>query len=144
MVNTKQIGNLGEAAALHKLVQLGIPTYVQFGDNEAADYLIILDNKVFKLQIKASSIVKEGKIVFSTNHSTLHRKNGKRKCYSVDEVDAFICYNVLNEELYIIKNTGNYLTITFRLEAPKNNQNKNINLASNYLLTLDNLKRELS
>lgn len=39
------IGNVGEAKVLAKLVELQIPVYVQFGDNEPADYLILVDNR---------------------------------------------------------------------------------------------------
>lgn len=41
-MNSKNIGNVGEEFALAKLVELGIPVYQQFGDNEKADYLIIV------------------------------------------------------------------------------------------------------
>jgi hypothetical protein len=39
-MNTKQIGNIGEAKALGKFVEMMIPVYVSFGDNEKADLII--------------------------------------------------------------------------------------------------------
>ena len=33
-MNTKFIGNVGEAKTLSKFVELGIPVYIPFGDNE--------------------------------------------------------------------------------------------------------------
>lgn len=39
-MNTKQIGNIGEAKALCKFVEMTIPTYTSFGDNERADIVI--------------------------------------------------------------------------------------------------------
>ena len=54
-VNSKMIGNVGEAKVLAKLVELQIPVYVQFGDNEPADYLILVDNRPYKVQVKTST-----------------------------------------------------------------------------------------
>ena len=53
-MNSKRIGNVGEAYALAKLVEMGIPVYQQFGDNEPADYIILIDNKLLKVQVKSS------------------------------------------------------------------------------------------
>ena len=33
-MTTKQLGNIGEAKALAKFVELQIPVYIPFGDNE--------------------------------------------------------------------------------------------------------------
>ena len=48
-MNSKRIGNVGEAYALARLVEMGIPVYQQFGDNEPADYIILIDNKALKV-----------------------------------------------------------------------------------------------
>lgn len=141
--NTKLKGNLGEAQALATLVKLGIPVYLQFGDNEPADYLIIVNKHVFKIQVKASSSIKNGKIVFPLSTSQLHRGKSK-KIYSKDEVDAFICYDIPNDSLYVIKNSGKNATITFRLEKPKNHQTSNIHLASDFIFNFENLQKALS
>lgn len=47
-MNSKMIGNIGEAKILAKLVELQIPVYIQFGDNEPADYLILVNNNHIK------------------------------------------------------------------------------------------------
>lgn len=54
-MDTKRLGNIGEAKVLSALVELGIPVYFQFGDNEPADYIIIIDNSCLKVQVKTSS-----------------------------------------------------------------------------------------
>ena len=59
-MNSKRIGNIGEAAALMKFVEIGIPVYLPFGDNEKADLLVgelydicekILKNKKWWLKL---------------------------------------------------------------------------------------------
>lgn len=43
-MTTKQLGNIGEAKALAKLVSMNVPVYVSFGDNEKADLVENLIN----------------------------------------------------------------------------------------------------
>ena len=139
MINSKKIGNIGEAQALAKLVNLGIPVYLQFGDNEAADYIIIVDNKPLKVQVKTSTRNDRDKVVFDLLSSTQIRKNGVKHIYTKQEVDLFICYDLINKKLFTIKNTGNLTSIIIRYEKPKNGQTKNIHFASDYLLCVETL-----
>lgn len=39
-MTTKQLGNIGEAKALAKLVSMNVPVYVGFGDNEKVEMLV--------------------------------------------------------------------------------------------------------
>ena len=76
-MTTKRIGNIGEAKTLAKFVELGIPVYIPFGDNEKVDLIAEFKGKLNKLQIKTSIKAENGKMIFSLNSSTLHRKNGQ-------------------------------------------------------------------
>lgn len=38
-MTTKQLGNIGEAKALSKFVELQVPVYQAFGDNEKSDLI---------------------------------------------------------------------------------------------------------
>ena len=38
-MDTKGVGNIGEAKVLCKFVELGIPVYLPFGDNERSDLI---------------------------------------------------------------------------------------------------------
>lgn len=49
---SKNIGNIGEAKVLAKFVELGIPTYLPFGDNEKADLIANFNGKLNKIQVK--------------------------------------------------------------------------------------------
>lgn len=128
-MNTKAMGNIGEAKFLCKCVELGIPIYSSFGDNERSDFIIDYDNKLLRIQVKTSGrSPSEGSIIFDLVSSTVHRKNGVKHKYTIDEVDYFACYNLLKDEIYLIKNNGDMGTITIRWLPPKNNQ-KNYNKA---------------
>lgn len=96
ILDTKRLGNIGEAKVLSSLVELGIPVYLQFGDNEPADYIILVANKCLKVQMKTSSTYNGETTVFDLTSSTAHRKNGVRHKYSLEEVDMFLCYDEKN------------------------------------------------
>ena len=44
-MNSKNLGNIGEACVLAELIKMGICVYQQFGDNERADYIIDVNEK---------------------------------------------------------------------------------------------------
>ena len=60
---SKQKGNIGEAKCLAKMVELGVPVCLPFGDNERYDMVIERNGKLEKkLVVKAhnfSSVAKE-------------------------------------------------------------------------------------
>ena len=139
MFNSKKVGNIGEAHVLAKLVELGIPVYMQFGDNESADYIIIVNNKPLKVQVKTSNTNNEETVIFDLTSSTTHRKNGIKHKYSIEEVDLFLCYDIKTNQVFAIKNQGNMSAFTIRYKMPNNGQIKNINFASNYTLCVETL-----
>lgn len=138
-MNSKRIGNIGEAYALAKLVEMGIPVYQQFGDNEPADYLIIVDKAILKIQIKTSTTYNKDKVKFDLTSSTTCKKKNTKHRYSTDEVDAFICYDVNTKQLFLVKNTGNMTQIDIRYNKPKNHQTKGINYFTDYSLCVETL-----
>ena len=139
-MNSKCIGNLGEAKALARLVELGIPVYQQFGDNECADLIIIVNNTPLKVQVKTSTKGDEDKVRFSLTSSTSHRKNGSRHKYSVDEVDIFICLDAKKDILFVIKNIGNMSRFDIRYASAKNNQEVQVHYFEDYILCIDTLQ----
>ena len=140
MLNTKKLGNIGEAKVLSSLVELGVPVYLQFGDNEPADYIIIIDNNCLKVQVKTSSTYNGENTVFDLTSSTVHRKNGVKHKYSLEEVDIFICYDEKTKQIFIVKNKGNMTSFRIRYSLPKNNQYTNINMYSDFLLSVETLQ----
>ena len=138
-MNSKRIGNVGEAYALARLVEMGIPVYQQFGDNEPADYIILIDNKALKVQVKSSDTYDGDKVVFDLTSSTVHRTNGDKHKYTTEEVDIFICYDIQTKELFLVRNSGDMSGITIRYTEPKNNQQQGINYSTNFSLCVETL-----
>lgn len=150
-MNTKVIGNVGEAKALCKFVELGIPVYIPFGDNEKSDLIAEFNGKLNRIQVKTSVKAEDGKMIFDLTSSTIHRKNGVKHLYTQDEVDFFVCYNIQRDKIFLVPVTEKTRgSITIRYEAPKNGQTNGINWENDFLLenvlcveTLHGIPKEL-
>ena len=97
-MNTKNIGNIGEAIALQEFVKKGISVYISFGENEKADLIADFDGKLNKIQVKTSQKIEDGKIVWRI---TSNCTSGVHK-YTKQEVDYFVLYNIESDLLLII------------------------------------------
>ena len=58
-MTTKQLGNIGEAKTLCKFVELQIPVYQAFGDNEKSDLIADINGVLKRIQVKASEFCKK-------------------------------------------------------------------------------------
>lgn len=131
----KQKGNIGEAKCLAKMVELGVPVCLPFGDNERYDMIIERNGKLEKIQIKYSSQQEsEGSILFKTASSTNHTTNKHYSTYEND-IDAFLLYNALTDEVYYLpmEVVENKKTLTLRMQPSKNGQTKNCLFTTDYL-----------
>lgn len=132
-MNSKRIGNIGEAITLAKFVEKGIGVYLPFGDNEKADLIIELNKKLYKIQVKTSNRLESGCLIFNTQSS----RSGTREkiFYKEEDIDLYACYSLITKELYILnRKEFPQGTVSLRIEDSKNNQTKNIKFAKNYTL----------
>ena len=136
-MDTKSIGNIGEAKVFCKFVELGIPVYLPFGDNERSDLIADFNGKLNRIQVKTAIKAEDGKIIFDLTSSTVHRTNGVKHKYTSDEIDYFACYSIARDKIYLIPVTNPCSSITIRYENPKNNQNYGVHFEKDYLI--DNL-----
>ena len=102
-MNSKRIGNIGEAKVLAKFVEMGIPIYIPFGDDEKADLIAEFDGKLNKIQVKTSIKSKNGCSIFDLTSSTAHRTNGERRKYLNSEIDYFALSSLDRDKIYIMK-----------------------------------------
>lgn len=133
-MDTKGIGNIGEAKVLCKFVELGIPVYLPFGDNERSDLIADFNGKLNRIQVKTSVKAENGKMIFDLTSSTTHRSNGVRHKYTDNEIDFFACYNIARDKIFLVPVDEPRSAITIRYEKPKNNQILGINFEDDYLI----------
>ena len=135
-MTTKQMGNIGEAKVLSKFVEMQIPVYIPFGDNEKADLIADFNGKLQRIQVKTCEKAEEGKMIFSLVSSTEHRKQGTKHCYTSEEIDYFALYNIERDKLFLISITEENLpttAVTIRYIKPKNNNQYKIFMENDYL-----------
>ena len=134
-MNSKRIGNIGEAKVLAKFVEMGIPIYIPFGDDEKADLIAEFDGKLNKIQVKTSIKSKNGCAIFDLTSSTAHRTNGERRKYLNSEIDYFALYSLDRDKIYLMKVPDNPMSaITIRFEDTKSGMKSRVNYESDFLI----------
>ena len=134
-MNSKRIGNIGEAKVLAKFVEMGIPIYIPFGDDEKADLIAEFDGKLNKIQVKTSIKSKNGCSIFDLTSSTAHRTNGERRKYLNSEIDYFALYSLDRDKIYLMKVPDNPMSaITIRFEDTKSGKKIGVNYESDFLI----------
>ena len=129
-MTTKQLGNIGEAKALAKLVSMNIPVYVGFGDNERADLVAEFNGKLNELQVKTSEKFEDNQFVVSLKSSTIRNQNHYYHTYNASEIDYFIIYNLESDILLLlpIEEFENRTQVKFRIPyIETHNQYKSLN-----------------
>jgi hypothetical protein len=103
-MNSKRIGNIGEAKALPKFVELGIPVYIPFGDNESADLIAEFNGKLNKIQCKTTAAISEQSIITWNLRSIVVTTGNRYKVhnYTDKEVDYFVLYHSVLDLLLIV------------------------------------------
>ena len=134
-MNSKRIGNIGEAKVLAKFVEMGIPIYIPFGDDEKADLIAEFDGKLNKIQVKTSIKSKNGCSIFDLTSSTAHRTNGERRKYLNSDIDYFALYSLDRDKIYLMKVPDNPMSaITIRFEDTKSGMKSRVNYESDFLI----------
>ena len=131
----KQKGDIGEAKCLAKMVELGVPVSLPFGDNQRYDMVIEWNGRLERVQVKySSSTENEGSIIFKISSSTNHTTNKHCDTY-VGDVEGFLLYNAIDDEVYYlpIETVGSKKTITIRTKPTKSGQIKNCLFSSSVL-----------
>lgn len=133
-MDTKSIGNIGEAKVLCKFVELGVPVYLPFGDNERSDLIADFNGKLNRIQVKTSIKAEDGKMIFDLTSSTEHRSNGIKHKYTDKEIDYFACYNIARDKIFLVPVDKERVSITIRYEKTKNGQTEGVNFEEDFLI----------
>ena len=83
---SKDIGDIGVARIIARLVELGRVVSIPFGDNARYDLVVETDGRLLRIQCKTGRL-RSGAIVFPVSSSAAHRGRGRRSYHG--EVDAF-------------------------------------------------------
>ena len=134
MVESKQKGNLTELQCLAAFVAQGCSTSIPYGDCEPYDFIADIDGKLFKIQVKTSSLKDENAIKFSCRSTHLNSKGCTNVRYKAEDVDYFATY--WENQCYLVPFNECSVEKILRFVPPKNGQLKGITFAKDYTLEL--------
>ena len=136
MSNTVSIGDYGEALAVVNFMSKGAIVSKPLSNNARYDLIVEIDHKIYRVQVKSTNAIKEGKMEFATKTTNYTKGSWKSVAYSTREIDMFFLYCVENNwcGLYIIQESDETIPqqLNIRIEPPKNNQKLGIRLADDY------------
>lgn len=133
-MNSKQIGNITEIQVMLGFLQLGYNVLTPYGDCERYDFVVYVNGKFVRIQVKTSKLSEDG-TKFSFNTASTHYVNGKcvHDTYTKDDIDYFA--TVYDGQVYLIPvEEGSNRSKSLRLEPTKNGQTQRITWAKDYKL----------
>lgn len=133
MLNTVSIGDIGETQAIALFTKNQISVSKPLTNNTRYDLIIEKNNKLYRVQVKSTASIKDGKMEFATKTTNYVKGSWSSNHYTKDEVDVFFLYCLENEwcGLFIPEDeipTSLYI----RVVPPKNNQKIGIRLMEDY------------
>jgi len=130
MTDKKQLAKEGELRFAAEFIREGWDVFLPYGEDSPIDLLIQKNGDYKRIQIK-STLSKEG-VLFGRLKSS---NNWQVKKYSKNEIDYFGIYDAKTKQGYLlpIEKVIGMTEITLRIEKTKNNQQKNVRDAKDYL-----------
>ena len=130
MINKKQIAKEGELRFAAEFVRKGWTVFFPFGEDNQIDLLIEKEGEYKRIQVKTTKPIK-GAILCRLKSSN----NWQVKKYTKKEIDLFGIYDYENKKGYLIpiEKVEGMLGASLRLEKAKNNQQKGLRHALDYL-----------
>lgn len=136
MLTSKQKGNITEVECMLSFLKLGYNVLIPYGDCERYDFVVEINNKFYKIQVKTAntSHINDGYVEFNTANKTT--KNGKfvRHTYTKEQIDYFMTSYEGKTYLIPVDECCNSGAKRLRFTPPKNGQIKGITFATEYEL----------
>lgn len=133
MLNNKQKGNLTELQCISAFVAEGYNVSIPYGDNCKYDFIVDIEGKLLKIQVKTSSSKNKESFSFSCRTTHVNCSGVKNQKYSAEEIDYFATF--WNNQCYLVPIKECSATKTLRFVPPKSGQINKINFAKDYTLT---------
>ena len=134
MLNSKQKGNITEVECMLAFLKLGYNVLMPYGDCERYDFVVDIEGKLLKIQVKTSSDshIDEGYIIFKCANKTTKEGQFVRHPYTKEQIDYFMTF--YNGQCYLIPVEETSTEKRLRFTPPKNGQLKGISFAKDYEL----------
>lgn len=146
ILDTKQKGNLTELQCITACYELGYNISIPYGENSRYDFILDIDGKLLKIQVKTSRNKKSIKnpkdaIVFTCRSSNTNASGNTYHRYTKEQIDYFATY--WNGKCYLVPVEECNIEKTLWFSPPANGQKSMISMASDYELA-KTLSKEVS
>lgn len=131
--HTKDKGDLGVLKIKCDLCSKGYMILSPETEHAPFDLVAYKNKKFIKIQVKYRAVGKSGTITVSLKTCWNDKKGTHIKKYDLDEIDLVAVFCPDTNECYYFDPKETPENITLRVDSPKNNQQKNISLAKNFL-----------
>lgn len=133
MLNTHFIGEITEQQVALEFLKLGIMVSKPLVQSSRYDFIVDINNKLYKIQVKTCTLKENAFLEFATSTSHTNTQGTKNISYTKDDVDFFATYYQGQCYLIPFEKCGNR-SQRLRLIPTKNGQIKGITFAKDYLL----------
>ena len=90
MLNTVSLGDLGESYAIMKFTQAQAIVSKPLTNNARYDLIIEKNNKLYRVQVKTTGAIKDGRMEFATKTTNYSKGSWKSNAYTSNEIDLLL------------------------------------------------------
>lgn len=143
-MNPKSMGEKAESCVIGELAKWCIDVALPMSDNHPFDMILLLGNKMFKAQVKSTSVVNRSGTV-SFDLETTNWYLGESRSYDANDCDIVLCYNLRSNSLYLLAmdDFKGQKHFSVRTEKTKNNQKAKIHYHDDYVISVKRIKDAL-
>ena len=130
--HTKEKGDLGVLKAQVSLFEQGYLILQPVTEHAAFDLVAYKDGFFKRIQVKYKSLDKTGALTVHFRSSWADKNGTHMKAVNKQEIDLYCVYCPNTDECYYLDPSDYDKSVTLRVEAPKNNQSKNVKFLADY------------
>lgn len=130
--HTKNKGDIGVLKAQIDLYQKGYFVCIPLTEHGSFDLVIVKDKERKTVQVKSKSL-KNGKLEISFRQSFSDKNGTHTKHWNKEEIDIVCVYCFETDKCYYFNPNSFEKSLSLRVEASRNNQQKNIHYADDFL-----------
>jgi len=130
--HTKEKGDLGVLKAQVSLYEQGYLILQPVTEHAAFDLVAYRGGFFKRIQVKYKSLDKTGALTVHFRSSWADKHGSHMRAVNKQEIDLYCVYCPNTDECYYFDPKSFEKSVTLRVEAPKNNQSRNIKFVSDY------------
>ena len=132
MHHTKDKGDLGVLKAQLNLFEQGFLILNPVTEHAPFDLVAYRGGKFVRIQVKYKSVDRTGSITVHFRSSWTDKKGTHMRQVDKAQIDLYCIFCPDTDECYYLDPKDYNRSVTLRVEAPKNNQARNIRLAKDF------------